>query len=388
MKKAYGLGSITAIPGKKGFYYFTKPLGGSRRSKKIVCKSLADGIKKYEMYVLDSLRLAEQAEKNAARLLNDSRTVRNFLETEFAKADLAGTSRHLYESTLTVHVYRQADFCALSIDEVSNENFKSFLDKCNATQNTKNRIYKHLKWYFTKAVEDKRLKENPIFLPKADRPKANKSRVIAFSQAQEIQLLKFAMNDATFAPIVIFLLDTGCRSGEMLGLKWDKVHFDRKEVDVHRTLDMVDYKCSIKDDVKSPASYRTLPLSKFTLDTLKALKTAAKAGSDDFVFQGDEPNGCWNRYKFTRRWNKLVEQAGLSHFGIHTTRHTVACRLLRSGMYLPSVAARLGHASADVTLKIYSHAMPSDGVRLATEFDRFAGQALNLPANLTQVSAA
>ena len=57
--------------------------------------------------------------------------------------------------------------------------------------------------------------------------------------------------------------------------------------------------------------------------------------------------------------------AGLENVSLHSLRHTHASELLSKGAPIPAIAERLGHASANVTLGIYSHALPADNRAVA-----------------------
>jgi len=54
-------------------------------------------------------------------------------------------------------------------------------------------------------------------------------------------------------------------------------------------------------------------------------------------------------------------------------RHTHASNLLSRGVPLPAVSARLGHADANVTARVYSHALPADDQRAADIWDSIVG---------------
>ena len=62
---------------------------------------------------------------------------------------------------------------------------------------------------------------------------------------------------------------------------------------------------------------------------------------------------------------RRLQKAGVKDASLHTLRHTHASSLLSNGVPLAAVSTRLGHADANITLKIYSHALPDDDVRAA-----------------------
>ena len=69
--------------------------------------------------------------------------------------------------------------------------------------------------------------------------------------------------------------------------------------------------------------------------------------------------------KLGTRIRAAMIEAGLAGVSLHSLRHTHASELLSKGAPNPAVAERLGHASANVTLGIYSHALPADNLAVA-----------------------
>jgi site-specific recombinase XerC len=60
-----------------------------------------------------------------------------------------------------------------------------------------------------------------------------------------------------------------------------------------------------------------------------------------------------------------MRKAGIQGVSLHSLRHTHASELLSSGVPIPTVAKRLGHANANVTLSIYAHAIEADELAAA-----------------------
>jgi len=73
------------------------------------------------------------------------------------------------------------------------------------------------------------------------------------------------------------------------------------------------------------------------------------------------PNGCyWSPNNIGLRVSELLRKAGLEGFSLHSLRHSHASVLLSTGTPLPVVSQRLGHADQNITLGVYSHALPTD----------------------------
>jgi hypothetical protein len=65
----------------------------------------------------------------------------------------------------------------------------------------------------------------------------------------------------------------------------------------------------------------------------------------------------------------MMKSAGLFGVSLHSLRHTHASELLSKGVPIPTVAKRLGHANANVTLSIYAHALEADEMAAAKIWD-------------------
>jgi len=70
---------------------------------------------------------------------------------------------------------------------------------------------------------------------------------------------------------------------------------------------------------------------------------------------------------------RRLRKAGIRNASLHSLRHSHASNLLSRGVPLPAVSERLGHSNANVTARIYAHALPSDDQRAADEWDSVVG---------------
>jgi site-specific recombinase XerD len=66
---------------------------------------------------------------------------------------------------------------------------------------------------------------------------------------------------------------------------------------------------------------------------------------------------------------RRIVKAGIKDASLHTLRHTHASHLLSDGVPITAVSERLGHADVNVTLRVYSHMLPSDDTRAADSWE-------------------
>lgn len=162
--------------------------------------------------------------------------------------------------------------------------------------------------------------------------------------------------------ISYLLIDTGCRRGEAVGLKWDCVDFDTGVIVIKRAI-LYDNKRGIMEGPTKTGSVRAVRIAPQTLKLLREVRNAQ--------IESGMKNGCgWdkNGYVFTREdgapinpdsvtawFRKFSSKNGLPHIHPHAFRHTAASIMIASGIDLVTTANELGHANATTTATIYAH---------------------------------
>lgn len=137
--------------------------------------------------------------------------------------------------------------------------------------------------------------------------------------------------------LVEILTATGCRRGEALGLRWQDVDLSAGTLTIRHSLTS-----SGLGEPKTSAGVRQLDIGADLVEYLRPLQGAATA-----YVVGYQPAGA------DKAWRALCTGLGVSYH-VHQVRHSVATRLLQT---LPATetARVLGHASPDITLKVYAH---------------------------------
>ncbi|MDE0381746.1 MAG: tyrosine-type recombinase/integrase [Rhodospirillales bacterium] len=133
---------------------------------------------------------------------------------------------------------------------------------------------------------------------------------------------------------------TGCRSGEVLTLRWRDVALGRNEV-------------RLRDSKTGP---RTVPLSPAAVRVLAGLP---RLSGNPWVIAGPEPGG--RQMQLTYYWQRVRERAGLDDVRIHDLRHSFASRALAMGEDLTMIGKLLGHRKLQSTAR-YAH-LARDSVR-------------------------
>lgn len=198
---------------------------------------------------------------------------------------------------------------------------------------------------------------------KATPPKVEKHNPNYF-QPEEIGAILNALEQEPlkWQLITHLMIVTGCRRGEIMGLQWDKVDFERNRVKIDKSLVSSKSNGVYLGNTKT-SDIRYLPLPIETMQLLRQhkreqLRLQIANGdrwiSTGFVFTQD--NGQPMNPDSITGWLKdFSARHGLPHINPHAFRHTVASVLLANGTDIVTVSKQLGHASVNTTENFYSH---------------------------------
>jgi integrase len=148
--------------------------------------------------------------------------------------------------------------------------------------------------------------------------------------------------------IVITALHTGMRRGEILNLKWGQVDFEYNFIELL--------------DTKSGKA-RKIPISPTLNDTFKSIEQTS-----EYVFINPQTKEPYQDIK--KSFNKVVGSAKIANFRFHDLRHTVATRLVESGIDLLVVQEILGHSKIETTMR-YAHPVPKRKLEAINVFDTY-----------------
>lgn len=228
---------------------------------------------------------------------------------------------------------------------------------------------------FSDACENGLISSNPITKSvKCPKKKNKNTRVLTLEEQKKfLEVAKKSVNYNHF----LFILQTGVRSSELRGLKWNDIDFQNRIIHIRRnvTHDSNNSRFII-GELKTSSGQRDIPMTKTAYEVLMELKNQKEKRKQkvisfefaDHVFLNRNgkllPNSNYDRYLA-----RLCEKAGIEKISMHTLRHTFATRCIESGMKPKTLQKILGHANITMTMDLYVHVTEDEKEKEMKKFE-------------------
>ena len=176
---------------------------------------------------------------------------------------------------------------------------------------------------------------------------------------------------------VHLLLVSGCRRGELLGLKWDHVDWENGQIHIDCTLLYAGDRGVYEGSPKTRDSVRTIRLPEETMLLLaeyrrwqsqQRLLLGPQWKDSPYVFTG-ERGGPMHPSHLGNWLSRFQQRHQLPHLNPHAFRHTMTSLLLFRGVDSVSISHRLGHSSVATTTNVYGHVMEAAEERLSRRME-------------------
>lgn len=166
--------------------------------------------------------------------------------------------------------------------------------------------------------------------------------------------------------------ETGMREGEIAGLKWSAVDFEKQTIYVNNQIVSIRGKGLVDSTPKTNSSNRIIYISEGLLKVLKELHEIHSSYIDKPTYVLCHIDGKpWAPVAILTSFKRYLQEAKITrHFTFHMIRHTNATRLIElTGNDYKTVSERLGHSNVAITLNVYSHFIEKNHKRAATLMD-------------------
>jgi Site-specific recombinase XerD len=294
------------------------------------------------------------------------------------------STAHLYTQQIRLYLnpaFGETKLCKLDSATIQKK-YRELSDKLSpkSVKNVHGIFHKALE----QAVKNGYIKFNPSNA--CELPKIEKQDICPLSDEQQKAFLR-AIEGHVHEDLYKVDLFTGMREGELLGLMWDCVDFQRGTILIDKQL---------RKDQKMGGEYyfsppkngksRILTPAPFVMDILKAhkvkqteqrLKLGPVWDNSGLVFT-NETGGRLSYRTAYDCFKRIVAQIGAPKARFHDLRHTYAVNAIRAGDDIKTIQGNLGHATAAFTLNVYAHFTSEMQQDSAQRMDSYAKRLFNL----------
>lgn len=325
MKNSNGGGSISKLKGKRRKPWVVRFTTGYSNEGKQIRKSIGTFATKRE---------AQEALYNYSKnpLLYSKKTFKNILDLWWS----AYTKKVTQKTTISTHIYRMRAFEPLHdriIADIRLFELQELFDNMTTSWSFKNGCKSVLNMIFDFALKNEFIDSNRVsFIEIGKKEKVIDRRIFT---KKEIETL-WENLDSKHCYIILILIYTGMRIGELLNLK-------NEDIDLHNS-------CLTIRESKTDAGVRIIPISAkiFNLFVVNMVK------DQEYFVKGETTNQL-SYSTFKPRFQKLLKSLNIEPHTIHDTRHTFATLLNNANANQSAITKLIGHSDFSITENVYPH---------------------------------
>lgn len=292
-----------------------------------------------------------------------SEWVKYWLEN-FKSNSINATSYSAYNNRIKQHIIKP--FGNIKLKDLNSLQIQEYYNKMKNDGFSNNYIKENkmvLNSALSQAMKLDMIKKNVcgnIILPKHD--ENNKIKVLTRDDQAKFIEYCYKNNELLF----IFLLGTGVRISEALGLTWDCIDFIDDTIAIKQISVRTKGGLYLQSYSKTVSSMRSIPIS----EKIKNILVQQKQNSSKFVFESIHGNMCSHSVISTKLAN-IFKGLKITPISIHGLRHTFATRMLEAGCNIKVLSTILGHKNIQITLDTYAHVLPDEKKENMLKIDEF-----------------
>ncbi len=216
--------------------------------------------------------------------------------------------------------------------------------------------------------------------------KVKKKEVLCYTPDEVQELIRALKNESIkYQALILLALDTGARRGEITGLTWDDIDFEKATININKITQYVKGYGIFEKEPKNRTSTRKVVVSETTINILKEyekeqlrlrLKLGCKWGNSKRVFTTDYG---YDMHPDTpsKILSKVINRHNLRYINFHALRHTSISLQANSNIPIQLISKRAGHSSTAITYNTYSHFFDESFKGIAETMNNFLKSEVN-----------
>lgn len=379
--KATKVKDMTFFQRDNGSYQSKVTINGKRKT--FYGKTKNEVRLKYQEYL-------HELETNNSRLQSDDLTLNEYIEYWLPTYKLRTIEPSSYDKLERVYNNQIHNTIGRKhLREITTEDIQSLIDNYASPKDDKTtplaksglkRTRQLINQCYEKAVQEKRVEINPckdVFIPKdifID-IKTKEQFSLDYDEMEELKKLCLTKNKTAKQDtykyrdglVLMIILNTGLRCGEMLALEWSDVDLKNKTLNINKIIqnkvvDRTDKNHKrvdkVKDGSKTPCGRRIIPINDNIVFYFKEIqKNNDLLGIDSNYVVCTRTGTRQTHRNLLRSLRRIVECGTIipKETTLHTLRHTFGSTLIRKGVAIEIVSKLMGHANIMVTYNKYIH---------------------------------
>ena len=344
---------------------------------------------------LEDLYAKFKTEVRTGLFLNNSKlTLKEFVETQWLVdtevKSLAPKTIARYRSMLYQRIFPEFGHIRLSAinrnhivrlyESMTQEGTR--LDGKDGGLSGKTILHHHrlLSKIFNTAVLWKLIAVSPVKMVKP--PKVTRN-VAAFYDDEQVFALIGHLNELDesqykYRVLTMLALFTGMRRGELMGLEWQDIDFEKRTIEISRTSQYLPGQGVFTKEPKTELSNRTITIPVSIVELLKDYQLHQEKDREQLANFWKSSNRLFTTWDgspmnpdtVTRWFQKFIKKHNLPNMTFHGLRHTNVSLLIADGVDIRTIASRVGHVNPTTTLNLYSHMLKKSDQMAADKLEK------------------